>query len=181
MLLGQQVDGVWHTSIVVHNTEWFFGCGVHKTVPGESPFGAPLRKMHLGDTEVPRELVRDTVHDLATTRFRPQDYQLLHNNCNHFSNALANVLCGASVPEDILNQHEVLLQSPMGAMLMPIIMQMENQLGAATAEGFDGNADAAQGAGGAEAGAAAPASAGPAAPASQQQQQGRGPSLPPKN
>lgn len=37
---------------------------------------------------------------------------------------LVGILCGASVPDEILKQHEVLLQSPMGAMLTPMIMQV---------------------------------------------------------
>lgn len=55
---------------------------------------------------------------------RPHDR---HNNCNHFSNELAGVLCGASIPSDILNQHEVLLNGPLGPMLQPIIMQVIEQ------------------------------------------------------
>ena len=42
MLLGKQIDGVWHTSVVVGGTEFFFGCGVQRAVPGSTHFGRPL-------------------------------------------------------------------------------------------------------------------------------------------
>jgi hypothetical protein len=38
---------------------------------------------------------------------------LFTNNCNHFSAALAELLCGGVVPQEILMQHEVLNRSPM--------------------------------------------------------------------
>jgi hypothetical protein len=47
--LRTQVEGVWHTSIVVHGCEWFFGYGVqHTDEPGSTPFGEPLKRVDLG-------------------------------------------------------------------------------------------------------------------------------------
>jgi hypothetical protein len=45
------------------------------------------------------------------------------NNCNHFTNQLATLLTGKGIPSEYLTQHEVLLRSPMGQALMPMLMQ----------------------------------------------------------
>ncbi len=43
-----QIEGVWHTSIVVHGVEYVYGYGVQRAVPGTTPFGQPLHEIHLG-------------------------------------------------------------------------------------------------------------------------------------
>jgi hypothetical protein len=50
MLLGKQIDGIWHTAVVVGGVEIFFGAGVQRTVPGTTPFGTPLQKLDIGTT-----------------------------------------------------------------------------------------------------------------------------------
>merc|ERR1739838_1047972 len=53
-LLGKQIDGVWHTAIVVYDREYFFGSGgVNHVRPGTTQLGAPLQKLNLGTTEIP--------------------------------------------------------------------------------------------------------------------------------
>lgn len=42
-------------------------------------------------------MVDDLVSDLQPS-FRPQDYNLLFNNCNHFSHQLAQLLVGEGIP-----------------------------------------------------------------------------------
>lgn len=51
----------------------------------------------LRTTEVPHDMVEDLLTDLQP-RFRPQDYNLLFNNCNHFSNELSLLLTGNGIP-----------------------------------------------------------------------------------
>ncbi|KAF5832430.1 PPPDE putative peptidase domain-containing protein [Dunaliella salina] len=138
MLIGRPVEGVWHTSIVVRGREYFFGGGVNITRAGESPFGQPQKKLKLGMTQLPPEIIRAIAEDLGQSKFRQQDYNLIKNNCNHFSHTFSSLICGEGIPEStgILNQHEVLLDSPMGPQLAPILAAMESQLGGATVQGF---------------------------------------------
>jgi hypothetical protein len=41
VLLGRQVDGVWHTAIVVGGIEFYFGNGVSAAKAGQTRFGTP--------------------------------------------------------------------------------------------------------------------------------------------
>ena len=43
-----QIDGIWHTSIVVGGLEYYYGGGVNQARPGSTPFGQPLQVIDLG-------------------------------------------------------------------------------------------------------------------------------------
>lgn len=43
-----QIDGIWHTAIVVGGLEYYYGGGVNQSIPGSTPFGQPLQKINLG-------------------------------------------------------------------------------------------------------------------------------------
>ena len=38
-LIGKQIDGIWHTGIVIHNKEYYFGMGIGCEPPGGTHFG----------------------------------------------------------------------------------------------------------------------------------------------
>lgn len=38
-LTGTQIDGIWHTGIVVYDQEFYFGGGISYDPPGQTPFG----------------------------------------------------------------------------------------------------------------------------------------------
>ncbi|GFH26997.1 DUF862 domain-containing protein [Haematococcus lacustris] len=70
-------------------------------------------------------MILDLIRDLSLSRFRPEDYSLLTNNCNHFTNEVSLLLTGSGIPSHYLTQHEVLMRSPMGQMLLPMIQQTQ--------------------------------------------------------
>lgn len=43
-----QIDGIWHSAIVVGGIEYYFGYGINVSVPGQSPFGQPSHIYELG-------------------------------------------------------------------------------------------------------------------------------------
>lgn len=43
-----QVDGVWHTSVVLRGREYYFGHGINVAVPGTTPCGSPVETLDLG-------------------------------------------------------------------------------------------------------------------------------------
>lgn len=38
-MVGVQIDGIWHTGIVVYGQEFYFGGGISYDPPGQTPFG----------------------------------------------------------------------------------------------------------------------------------------------
>eukprot|EP00195_Chlamydomonas_chlamydogama_P013900 CAMPEP_0202902562 /NCGR_PEP_ID=MMETSP1392-20130828/16921_1 /ASSEMBLY_ACC=CAM_ASM_000868 /TAXON_ID=225041 /ORGANISM="Chlamydomonas chlamydogama, Strain SAG 11-48b" /LENGTH=239 /DNA_ID=CAMNT_0049589343 /DNA_START=132 /DNA_END=853 /DNA_ORIENTATION=+ len=137
MLLGKQIEGVWHTGVVVGGVEHFFGCGLQRTPAGTTPFGQPLQVLDIGTTCLD-EATRDALLADMSPQWLPEHYSLLTRNCNNFSNEFCELLCGTGIPKHILTQAEEVLNTPMGQMLMPMLLQMEGQLGNATATGFQG-------------------------------------------
>lgn len=53
-MLGFPIEGIWHTAVVVHGFEWYFGGGggiVH-SLPGTTELREPLRTVELGATDI---------------------------------------------------------------------------------------------------------------------------------
>lgn len=124
MLLGKQVEGIWHTGLVVGGVEHFYGYGLQHARAGCSPFGHPHRVLDLGCTQVDAQMREQLLQDLAP-RYGPQDYSLLFHNCNTFSNEFSLLLTGQGIPEYVLSQAQEVLSTPFGEMMLPMLMQME--------------------------------------------------------
>ena len=43
-----QIDGIWHTSIVVGGKEYYFGGGVQEAPAGHTPYGTPVDVVAMG-------------------------------------------------------------------------------------------------------------------------------------
>ncbi|CAL5401814.1 unnamed protein product [Camellia sinensis] len=61
-------------------------------------------------------------------RYTAETYSLLTHNCNNFSNEVAQFLVGATIPDYSLNLPNEVMSSPMGAMILPMIQQLETTL-----------------------------------------------------
>lgn len=51
-LVGKYVEGIWHTSVVVYNKEFYFQNGVQDDPPKKTMFGAPVKEILIGETEL---------------------------------------------------------------------------------------------------------------------------------
>ncbi|KAL0461025.1 UNVERIFIED_CONTAM: Desumoylating isopeptidase 1 [Sesamum latifolium] len=100
--LGKAIEGIWHTGIVVYGNEYYFGGGIQSAPVGTTPYGTPIRVVDLGVTHVPKDVFE--------------------------INEVAQFLVGASIPEYILNLPNEVLSSPMGAVMLPMIQQLESTL-----------------------------------------------------
>lgn len=129
MLLGKQINGVWHTSIVVGGTEYYYGHGIQRSMAGMTPFGRPQEIINLGTTQVPNVVRVEYLQELASDNFRPERYNLLRHNCNTFSNEFATFLTGSGIPSHITNLPDEVMATPFGQMLMPYLELMETRLG----------------------------------------------------
>ena len=43
-----QIDGIWHTGVVLDGHEYFFGQGIQRCRAGATPFGTPMQVVDLG-------------------------------------------------------------------------------------------------------------------------------------
>ena len=123
------IDIIPHTGILVFGQEYFFGGGIQSTSPNEfrrsSGIGQPLQIISLGRTTVTRQEL--DVWCQRNTKFTMSTYDLLHCNCNHFSNdcALEGLKLPQGVPDWIMQIPQRFLSSPMGQMIRPMLEQMQ--------------------------------------------------------
>ncbi|KAL3647642.1 hypothetical protein CASFOL_008610 [Castilleja foliolosa] len=125
--LGKVIEGIWHTGVVVYGREYYFGGGIQNDSVGKTPYGTPLRVVDLGVTHVPKDVFEMYLHEIDS-RYTAETYSLMTHNCNNFSNEVAQFLVGASIPDYILNLPNEVLSSPMGALMLPMIQQLESTL-----------------------------------------------------
>uniref|UniRef100_V5GPH0 Desumoylating isopeptidase n=1 Tax=Anoplophora glabripennis TaxID=217634 RepID=V5GPH0_ANOGL len=126
MLIGKKIDGIWHTSIVVYNREYFFGSrGVESCNPGATLIGPPLKAQVLGETQVPYSVFIDYVNGLSESTYAGSTYNLFKHNCNNFSQDIAQFLCGVSIPKYILELPNEVLNTSLGAALPALVAQLE--------------------------------------------------------
>ncbi|KIK57138.1 hypothetical protein GYMLUDRAFT_75661 [Collybiopsis luxurians FD-317 M1] len=141
-LTGRQIDGIWHTSIVVFGKEVFYGQGINITAPGRSHHGTPLRIVDIGTTDIDEETFNeylaemrehytaDKVRSINNSLF-PSPYRsfLPDFNCNSFTNDCAGFLTGGSIPDYIKDLPSDFLSTPFGAALRPTIDSMYRRPG----------------------------------------------------
>ena len=127
-LLGIQIDAVYHTSIVVRGIEHYFGGGINVAMAGTTPFGhQPMQVVDLGETCLSEDIIEGLLIELST-KYTPETYSLLSNNCNSFSNELSQLMTGNSIPEHITGLPETVLTTPFGQMLRPLLVGLEQQM-----------------------------------------------------
>mmetsp|Transcript_82441 Transcript_82441/g.236942 ORF Transcript_82441/g.236942 Transcript_82441/m.236942 type:complete len:684 (-) Transcript_82441:221-2272(-) len=111
LLLGQEMEGVWHSAVVVHGKEYWYGGRVLESPPGSTQFGRPTRIIRLGETMRTKDDLVHFVRRELLDEFTTQTYDVLINNCNHFSNEVCKFLTNGGIPEEVLRQPEVVQKS----------------------------------------------------------------------
>jgi thioredoxin len=127
LIVGRVVEGIWHTSIVVHNKEYYFQGGTFGDAPKSTPFGIPLREIPLGNTEITKQELDDYVVSIAD-QFSANTYDIFQNNCNHFSNNLSEFLVGETIPTEYLNQAKEFDHTPIGNFIKSMNEAMKAQV-----------------------------------------------------
>lgn len=122
IMLGKQLEGIWHTAIVVYGKEYFFGGqGICHCPPCGTILGPPDNTVDLGYTEVPEEIFQDYLTGLGGSSYRPCDYNLLEHNCNTFSSEVAEFLTNKKIPSYITDLPAEVLSTPFGQALRPLL------------------------------------------------------------
>ncbi|KAI9362339.1 PPPDE putative peptidase domain-containing protein [Pilaira anomala] len=125
-LTGKQIDGIWHTSVVVYGQEFYYGQGIMASAPGTTHHGRPLEIIDIGETYLPLEVVIEYIDSLRSV-YTAEKYHLLDFNCNTFSNDLCQFLCGKTIPSHITGLPSEFLNTPFGQSLLPMIEGMFGQ------------------------------------------------------
>ncbi|KAG8389093.1 hypothetical protein BUALT_Bualt02G0193400 [Buddleja alternifolia] len=125
--LGKAIEGIWHTGVVVYGNEYYFGGGIQSAPAGTTPYGTSIRVVDLGITHVPKDVFEMYLEEIGP-RYTAETYSLMTHNCNNFSNEAAQFLVGGTIPDYILNLPNEVMSSPMGAVILPMIQQLETTL-----------------------------------------------------
>ncbi|KAG0346928.1 hypothetical protein BG004_000512 [Podila humilis] len=121
-LTGRQIDGIWHTSVVIFGREWWFGQGIMNAIPGTTMHGNPVERIDMGETEIPEEVFMEFLDNMREI-YTADSYHLLDNNCNNFSSDVCNFLVGR-FPSHITDLPADFLNTPFGQMMRPMIENM---------------------------------------------------------
>mmetsp|Transcript_86403 Transcript_86403/g.135199 ORF Transcript_86403/g.135199 Transcript_86403/m.135199 type:complete len:442 (-) Transcript_86403:122-1447(-) len=113
------VEGIWHTGVVVFQSEYFYNGRVVSDTPNASDFGKANKAKDFGWTLYKQEEFHDYVCDNLTPAFTLNSYDTFSNNCNHFTNKVLEFLLGRPLQKEILHQQDQLLEVPGMRMLLP--------------------------------------------------------------
>jgi len=126
-LLKEQLEGVWHTGIVVYGKEYYFGGDIYYDTPAKTGFGTPRMSIHLGTTLRQKDELHAFIVDELKPLFTREAYDAARNNCNHFTDRVSMYLVGKHIPEEVLRQPELMMQSRLGRTLRPILTKVLGQ------------------------------------------------------
>ena len=123
-LIGKNIEGIWHTSCVVYGIEYYYQGGIQMAKPETTPFGKPYRKLNYGSTTITQKEFEKHINTLHS-KFNANNYDLIKNNCNHFSDAAVYYLTGRHLQNDILRQHEQIFNGPLGPLIKNFLGGMQ--------------------------------------------------------
>eukprot|EP00866_Antonospora_locustae_P000927 jgi/Antlo1/927/2443 len=124
--LGLDIEGIWHTSVEVFGNEYYFQRGVVFAEPGKTHYGKPHKILDIGTTRLTMEIFHEYIESMQH-KYNESSYNLMMNNCNHFSNDATLFLCSKAIPDYILLLPEIAMRSPFYYALMSSIGRNTNE------------------------------------------------------
>ena len=122
-LIGKQIDGIWHTSVVLYGREYYFGGGICVDVPLTTPYGTPVEKINLGRTTKSQVEFERFLRSISS-RFTPEAYHIVNHNCNNFTDECVRFLLDKRIPSHITGLPSELLSTPLGQQFGPMLNSM---------------------------------------------------------
>ena len=129
-ILGMRIDGIWHTGVVVFNKEYYFGGGIQCSPVGHFASSSgmqPSQSVRIGTTTKSLQEFENFLQSISN-QFTEATYDLINNNCNNFSDRVCNFLTGSGIPSYIIDLPRIVFSTPGGAMLRPMIENMQNNI-----------------------------------------------------
>jgi len=137
-LLGREFEAIYHSSVLVFGSEYWYGGRVFKTIPPcVKCFGMPLSEsvvklrpshyhpdlmsVHLGYTLATAGEFRIFLSSNLVKKYRTDNYDVLTRNCNGFSNEAVDFLTGASIPEQVINLPQLVMATTTAKLLRPLL------------------------------------------------------------
>jgi len=80
VLLGVQVDAIYHTSIVMGGIEYTYDGGIKTVSPGQTHLGPPLQTIELGVTDLPMDVIMEYLESLKRI-YTAAAYDIWTHNC----------------------------------------------------------------------------------------------------
>ncbi|XP_076162718.1 uncharacterized protein LOC143144312 isoform X3 [Ptiloglossa arizonensis] len=129
LVIGRQIEGIWHTAIVVYGREYYFGpIGIQSSKPGSTVLGKPNKVEKIGDTYLPYTIFWEYIEGLRTSKFARGTYNLLSHNCNCFTEEVSHFLAGKGIPKYILDLPEEIVQTPIGKFVTTLIESLSSNV-----------------------------------------------------
>jgi len=126
-LLKEQLEGIWHTGLVIFGKEYYFGGDIYYDTPAKTGFGTPRIAIQMGTTLRQKDELHAFIVDELKPIFTREAYDAARNNCNHFTDKVTMYLVGRHIPEEVLRQPELMMQSSLGRTLRPILTKVLGQ------------------------------------------------------
>lgn len=127
VLLCRQMEGIWHTGVVVFDREYWYGGRIFESKVGQTPYGTPTKVITMGEATMrSRQELWHFVQRQLQFQFTVHNYDVLTNNCNHFSDAVCSFLVNEHIPDEVLRQPQVVMRTPVVSLLRAVL---NHQLG----------------------------------------------------
>lgn len=129
-ILGQQIDGIWHTGIIVYGNEYYFGGGIQVTPWGMFSRSNNIQAYQVLDMGVTSKTQAELEQYLRSInhQYTQATYDLINNNCNNFADIVCKFLTTHGIPSHIVDLPRMVFSTPGGAMLRPMIESMQNNI-----------------------------------------------------
>jgi len=89
--------------------------------------GQPTKAISLGETEVPEDIFMEMLRDMAP-KFTDRTYHVFTNNCNTFTNEVAELVLGEGIPREIAELPREFFQTQLGQHIAPLMVNMQKSL-----------------------------------------------------
>eukprot|EP00672_Neobodo_designis_P024141 CAMPEP_0174848322 /NCGR_PEP_ID=MMETSP1114-20130205/13459_1 /TAXON_ID=312471 /ORGANISM="Neobodo designis, Strain CCAP 1951/1" /LENGTH=188 /DNA_ID=CAMNT_0016082621 /DNA_START=105 /DNA_END=667 /DNA_ORIENTATION=- len=119
-MLGMELEGVWHTSVVAFDHEYLFDGGVGieaEDSPGHTEFGPVDHVISMGFTTKTKAEFEAWNAEQNQERFHGMSYNWFTQNCNHYTHAALLFLTGQGAPDDVINMVPNIVESPVASFL----------------------------------------------------------------